>query len=211
MRNEFPIATAGQRVGLLGGSFDPAHEGHVRLTEEALKRFSLDRVWWLVTPGNPLKAHGPAPLPERIAYARQIMDDPRVTVTGIEAALKTRKTVDTITALQAHYPEVRFTWLMGSDNLVQLPHWDRWHEIATRVPIGVLARPGSRLKARTSKAAQIMAANRLPDRHARLLGSTPPPAWVMVDMPLSNASSTAIRAARKAAAIGAKQTSPQSE
>ena len=151
MRNEFPIATAGQRVGLLGGSFDPAHEGHVRLTEEALKRFGLDRVWWLVTPGNPLKAHGPAPLPERIAYARQIMDDPRVTVTGIEAALKTRKTVDTITALQAHYPEVRFTWLMGSDNLVQLPHWDRWHEIATRVPIGVLARPGSRLKARITR------------------------------------------------------------
>ena len=83
MRNEFPIATAGQRVGLLGGSFDPAHEGHVRLTEEALKRFGLDRVWWLVTPGNPLKAHGPAPLPERIAYARQIMDDPRVTVLSI--------------------------------------------------------------------------------------------------------------------------------
>ncbi|MBA4489774.1 nicotinate-nucleotide adenylyltransferase [Paracoccus sp. S1E-3] len=205
MRQAFPIATAGQRVGLLGGSFDPAHEGHVRLTEEALKRFGLDRVWWLVTPGNPLKAHGPAPLDERIAYAREIMDDPRVTVTGIEAALKTRKTVDTITALQARYPEVRFTWLMGSDNLVQLPHWDRWREIAARVPIGVLARPGSRLKARTSKAARIMAADRLPDSHARLLGSTPPPAWAMIDMPLSNASSTAIRAARKAEVMGAKR------
>ena len=211
MRHEFPIATAGQRVGLLGGSFDPAHEGHVRLTEEALKRFGLDRVWWLVTPGNPLKAHGPAPLAERIADARQLMDDPRVTVTGIEAALKTRKTVDTIAALQAHYPAVRFTWLMGSDNLVQFPRWDRWREIAARVPIGVLARPGSRLKARTSKAAQIMAASRLPDSQARLLGSTPPPAWVMVDMPLSNASSTAIRAARRAEAMAAKRPTPQAE
>ena len=203
MRQGFPIATTGQRVGLLGGSFDPAHEGHVRLTEEALKRFGLDRVWWLVTPGNPLKAHGPAPLAERIAYARGIMDDPRVSVTGIEALLGTRKTVDTIAALQDSYPEVLFTWLMGSDNLVQFPRWERWREIAARVPIGVLARPGSRLKARLSKAARIMAADRLPDSHARLLGSTPPPVWAMVDMPLSNASSTAIRAARKAqAAMG---------
>lgn len=205
MRHGFPIASAGQRVGLLGGSFDPAHEGHVRLTEEALKRFGLDRVWWLVTPGNPLKAHGPAPLAERIAYARQIMDDPRVSVTGLEAVLKTRKTVDTIAALQAHYPQVRFVWLMGSDNLVQFREWDRWQEIAARVPIGVLARPGSRLKARVSKAAQIMAADRLPESHARLLGSTPPPAWVMVDMPLSNASSTAIRAARRARATEQKK------
>ena len=207
MRHGFPIATAGQRVGLLGGSFDPAHEGHVRLTEEALKRFGLDRVWWLVTPGNPLKAHGPAPLAERIAEARRIMDDPRVSVTGIEAQLKTRKTVDTIAALQGCYPEVRFTWLMGSDNLVQFPRWERWREIAARVPIGVLARPGSRLKARVSKAAQILAAHRLSDSQAQLLGSTPPPAWVMVDMPLSNASSTAIRAARRAEA--ARLTSDQ--
>lgn len=199
MRYGFPIATPGMRIGLLGGSFDPAHEGHVRLTEEALKRFGLDQVWWLVTPGNPLKAHGPAPLAERIAHARKIMDDPRVQVTGLEAALGTRKTVDTIAALQAHYPAARFVWLMGSDNLVQFPRWDRWREIAARVPIGVLARPGSRLKARLSKAARIMAADRLPDSHAQLLGRTPPPAWVMVDMPLSNASSTAIRAARKAA------------
>ncbi|NHF72724.1 nicotinate-nucleotide adenylyltransferase [Paracoccus xiamenensis] len=204
MRQGFPIATAGQRVGLLGGSFDPAHEGHVRLTEEALKRFGLDRVWWLVTPGNPLKAHGPAPLAERIAFARRIMDDPRVSVTGIEAMLGTTKTVDTIAELQRLYPKVRFTWLMGSDNLVQFPRWDRWREIADRVPIGVLARPGSRLQARLSKAARIMAADRVPDSHAQLLGSTPPPAWVMVDMPLSNASSTAIRAARRAKAAASK-------
>ena len=206
MKHGFPIATAGQRVGLLGGSFDPAHEGHVRLTEEALKRFGLDRVWWLVTPGNPLKARGPAPLAQRIAEARRVMDDPRVSVTGIEAQLKTRKTVDTIAALQRCYPEVRFTWLMGSDNLVQFPRWERWREIAAQVPIGVLARPGTRLKARVSKAAQILGEHRLPGSQAQLLGSMPPPAWVMVDMPLSNASSTAIRAARRAEAERGEDT-----
>lgn len=199
MKQGFPFATAGQRVGLLGGSFDPAHEGHVLLTEEALKRFGLDRIWWLVTPGNPLKAHQPAPLAERIAHAQQLMHDPRVEVTGIEAQLGTQKTVDTIAALQKHYPNLRFTWLMGSDNLVQFSRWERWREIAARVPIGVLSRPGTRLSARLSKAARVMAPARLPERRASQLGSTMPPAWVMVNMPMSDASSSAIRAAREAA------------
>ena len=199
MKQGFPFAVAGQRVGLLGGSFDPAHEGHVRLTEEALKRFGIDRVWWLVTPGNPLKAHQPAPLERRIAYARELMDDPRVEVTGVEALLGTRKTVDTIAALQKHYPTLHFVWLMGSDNLVQFSQWDRWREIAARVPIGVLSRPGTRLAARLSKAARVMASSRLPARRAGLLGSSRPPAWVMVDMPMSNASSSAIRATKQAA------------
>ncbi|WBU52004.1 nicotinate-nucleotide adenylyltransferase [Paracoccus sp. SCSIO 75233] len=197
MKQGFPLAAAGQRIGLLGGSFDPAHEGHVRITDEALKSFGLDRVWWLVTPGNPLKARGPAPLADRIAYAREIMDDPRVTVTGIEAHLGTRLTVETIAALQTIYPRVRFVWLMGSDNLVQFDKWDRWQEIAARVPLGVLARPGSRLAARRSKAAQILARFRLPEAEAQRLGSADAPAWVMVNMPMSNASSTAIRAARR--------------
>lgn len=199
MRDGFPIAAAGQRIGLLGGSFDPAHEGHVRLTEEALKRFGLDRVWWLVSPGNPLKTHGPAPLAERIAHARKLVSDPRVCVTGIEASLGTRMTADTIAALQALYPGIRFVWLMGSDNLVQFSQWSRWREIAARVPIGVLARPGTRLTARFSRAARIMSRDRLPESRAALLGSSAPPAWVMIDMPMSKASSTAIRAARKAA------------
>ena len=200
MKQGFPFATAGQHVGLLGGSFDPAHEGHVLLTEEALKRFGLDRVWWLVTPGNPLKAHQPAPLAERIAHAQKLMDDPRVEVTGIEAELGTQKTVDTIAALQKHYPNLHFTWLMGSDNLVQFSRWERWREIAARVPIGVLSRPGTRLAARLSKAARVMASARLPERRASQLGSARPPAWVMVNMPMSSASSSAIRAARETAA-----------
>lgn len=196
MKQGFPFAVAGQRVGLLGGSFDPAHEGHVLLTEQALKRFGIDKVWWLVTPGNPLKEHQPAPLEERIAHARQLMDDPRVEVTGIEAELGTRKTVDTIAALQKVYPTLDFVWLMGSDNLVQFSQWERWREIADRVPIGVLSRPGSRLAARLSKAARVMASSRLPARRAGLLAASKPPAWVMVNMPMSDVSSSAIRAAR---------------
>ncbi|MDO5705784.1 MAG: nicotinate-nucleotide adenylyltransferase [Paracoccus sp. (in: a-proteobacteria)] len=194
MKDDFPFVVPGQRIGLLGGSFDPPHEGHVHITEEALRRFGLDRVWWLVSPGNPLKERGPAPLADRLAAARAIMRNPRVTVTGIEAALNTRMTADTIAALQARYPEARFVWLMGTDNLVQFNRWDRWREIAGRVPIGVIARPGSRLRARLSPAAQIMARWRLPETQARRLGSAVPPAWVLVNVPMSNLSSTAIRA-----------------
>ena len=138
-----PIALPGQRIGLLGGSFDPAHAGHLHISEMALRRFRLDRVWWLVSPGNPLKPHGPAPLAERIAAARRIADDPRIVVTGIEARLGTRWTADTIAALKARFPGVRFVWLMGSDNLVQFSRWDRWRGIAAQVPIGVIARPAS--------------------------------------------------------------------
>lgn len=190
----FPVARPGMRIGLLGGSFDPAHEGHVRITQEALKRFGLDRVWWLVSPGNPLKMHGPAPLDQRMAQARRIMADPRVAVTDLEARLGTRLTVDTIRRLQAAYPGVRFVWLMGADNLVQFAQWDSWREIAARVPIGVLARPGSRLPARLSKAATILRRWRLPESAAPLLAVKPPPAWVMINMPMTSLSSSAIRA-----------------
>ncbi|MFV0293604.1 MAG: nicotinate-nucleotide adenylyltransferase [Paracoccus sp. (in: a-proteobacteria)] len=196
MKYGFPVATPGMRVGLLGGSFDPAHEGHLRLTREALKRFGLNQVWWLVTPGNPLKAHQPGPMSERIAYAQGMIHDPRILVTGIEVRLQTRQTIDTISALQKIYPQVCFTWLMGSDNMVQFNKWDRWQEVAARVPIGILARPGSRLAARTSRAARILAAYRIPNDRAKLLGSATAPAWVQVNMPMSNASSTTIRTAR---------------
>lgn len=187
------------RIGLLGGSFDPAHAGHVHITEEARRRFRLDRVWWLVSPGNPLKAQGPAPMAERIATARRMLDDPAVVVTDIEARLGTRMTADTIAALRRHYPGVRFVWLMGSDNLCQFHRWDRWREIAEAVPIGVLARPGSRIAARNAVAAQIMRRWRLPQARASLLASVPAPAWVLINLPMSWQSSTAIRAARHAA------------
>ena len=117
MRQGFPIATRGMTVGLLGGSFDPAHEGHVHITHEALRRFGLDRIWWLVSPGNPLKPRPPAPLPQRLVHARRLMRHPRVLVTDLEARLNTRATADTLRALQRIYPGVRFVWIMGADNL----------------------------------------------------------------------------------------------
>lgn len=197
MRAGLPFAPPGAKIGLLGGSFDPAHEGHVHITEAALRRFGLDRIWWLVSPGNPLKAHGPAPLDQRIAWARDIMRNPRVEVTGIEAMLGTRMTRDTIAGLQRLYPGVRFVWLMGADNLVQFDRWEHWQDIAARVPIGVIARPGWRMPARFSRAARMLWRDRLPESRARQLALAPPPAWVMINVPLNELSSSAIRARRR--------------
>ena len=193
------IALPGQRIGLLGGSFDPPHAGHLHITEMALRRFRLDRVWWLVSPGNPLKPHGPAPLSDRIAAARALVHDPRIRVTGIEAQLGTRWTADTIAALRARWPGVRFVWLMGSDNLIQFSRWDRWRGIAAQVPIGVIARPGTRTPARSSRAARILWQARLPEARAPLLAEAPAPAWVMINGPMTALSSSTIRAARNPA------------
>ncbi len=192
MRQGFPHAERGMIIGLLGGSFDPAHEGHVHITREALKRMGLTQVWWLVSPGNPLKARQPAPLADRIAHARRLMRDPRVVVTGLEAQLRTRFTADTIRRLQYMYPGVTFVWLMGADNLAQFHKWDRWREIMARVPVGVLARPGSGIRARLSVAAQIYRGNRVV--RGENLSRRRPPAWVFVNLPMNDASSSAIRA-----------------
>ena len=194
-RAGWPPARAGQVVGLLGGSFDPPHAGHLHISEEALARFGLDRLWWLVSPGNPLKVQGPAPLERRLAAARALVRHPRIVVTGLEAQLGTRHTARTIAALQARYPGVRFVWLMGADNLAELHRWQDWREIMERVPVGVLARPGQRISARLSRAARIYRAARLPGRASQRLGRATPPAWCFVDLPMSRASSTAIRAA----------------
>lgn len=192
MRAGFPPALPGMAVGLLGGSFDPAHEGHAHITREALRRLGLDRVWWLVSPGNPLKERQPAPMAARMARARQVMCDPRVVVTDIEARLGTRYTADTIARLQALYPGVRFVWIMGADNLAGFHRWERWREIMARVPVAVLARPGAGLPARFAPAARVFAAQRLARPHG--LAQRHPPAWVFVDLPMSAASSSAIRA-----------------
>ncbi len=190
----FPIATRGQSVGLLGGSFDPAHGGHAHVTREALKRFGLDRVWWLVSPGNPLKAAGPAPMAARMARARAVMDHPRVVVSDIEARLGTRFTAETIGRLIALYPGVRFVWLMGADNLLQFHRWQDWKWIIETVPVGVLARPGSREVARGAVAADIYARFRLPQAGARLLPRAQAPCWCFLDTPMRAVSSSAIRA-----------------
>jgi nicotinate-nucleotide adenylyltransferase len=189
-----PLAGPGQRIGLLGGSFDPPHAGHVHITREALKRFRLDAVWWLVSPGNPLKAAGPAPLDQRMAAARGATRHPRVHVTDVEARIGTRYTAQTLAHLQRARPRLRFVWLMGADNLAQFHRWDRWEWIMRHVPVGVLARPGHRLPARASVAAARHADARLPARAAPLLARTAPPAWCFVNVPMRSDSSTAIRA-----------------
>jgi len=189
-----PHARRGQSIGLLGGSFDPPHRGHVHVTRQALKLFGLDSVWWLVSPGNPLKTRGPAPLADRMAASRAIMQHPDVTITDIEAQMGTRITAETIAGLQAMYPGVRFVWLMGADNLAQFHRWRDWRYIMDHVPVGVLARPGERISARMSPAARIYVDYRLPGPASHLLARSDPPAWCFVNMPMVDLSSTAIRA-----------------
>lgn len=193
MRAGWPVASPGQVVGLLGGSFDPAHDGHVHITRQALKRFGLDQVWWLVSPGNPLKARGPAPLARRMEIARQIMGHPRVTITDIEARIGTRYTAQTLAGLQARYAGVRFVWLMGADNLAQLHRWQNWQHIMDSVPVGVVARPGDRISARRSVAAQRYGFAKLPGHASQLLGQSEAPRWCYINVPLTDASSSAIR------------------
>ena len=182
-------------IGLLGGSFDPPHAGHVRATLEAMRRFDIPRVWWLVSPGNPLKSRPPEPLAARMALARAILSHPRVEVSDLEARLGTVRTADTLAALRRLYPRTRFVWLMGADNLAQFHLWSDWRDIAAHHPIGVLARPGHRLRARTSPAARAMARWRLKGPRARLLGRVEAPAWAIANIPMSPLSSTALRRA----------------
>ncbi|PRX37627.1 nicotinate-nucleotide adenylyltransferase [Meinhardsimonia xiamenensis] len=189
----FPPVRPGRRVGLLGGSFDPPHQGHVHITREALKRFGLDEVWWLVSPGNPLKPEAPATLERRMAAARAIMRHPRVRITDIEARLGTRYTAETLHKLLPHYRGMRFVWLMGADNLAGFHRWERWEEIMCMLPVGVIARPGERIAARRSPAALRFRRYRLPAARARLLADCPPPAWCFINIPMTDLSSTAIR------------------
>ncbi len=193
LRHSIPYVRPGQVVGLLGGSFDPPHRGHVHVTREAMKAFGLDRVWWLVTPGNPLKEQGPAPLERRVEAARAVMQHPRVTVTDIEAHTGTRATADTLAALQCLYPQVRFVWLMGADNLAQFHRWKDWRLIMDSVPVGVVARPGDRISARMSPAARVYSKYRIDGQARHLLGKAEAPAWCFVNMPMVDVSSTELR------------------
>lgn len=197
MRFEFPQARAGQSIGLFGGSFDPPHAGHVHVTREALKRFGLDQIWWLVSPGNVLKARGPAPMKTRLQAAREILHHPRVTVTDIEERLGTRATADTLARLRALYPGVRFVWLMGADNLAQFHRWKDWKDIMQTVPLGVLARPGDRISARMSPAARIYRQYRISGLASHSLIHAHAPAWCFVNVPMVDQSSTAIREERR--------------
>lgn len=188
-----PIALPGMKIGLLGGSFDPPHAGHVHITRWALRAFGLDAVWWLVSPGNPLKRDAPADMARRIAAARAIMHHPRVRVSDIEARLGTRYTAETLAALRRRAPAVRFVWLMGADNLRSFHRWESWDGILRDTPVGVLARPGQQLAAGLSPAARRFARWRLAPEAAPRLALTPPPAWTLVTGPMLDLSSTALR------------------
>ncbi len=190
----WPNARAGQTVGLLGGSFDPAHDGHLAISLAALQRFRLHRVWWLVSPGNPLKPRPPAPLEQRLETARKIARHPRIRVTDLEARLGTRYTAQTLAQLQRRYPGVCFVWLMGADNLVQLHRWQDWRQIMDTVPVGVFARPGDRLAAQLSRAATVYRGARLPASSAEGLARSEAPAWCFLNLPLNDQSSSSIRA-----------------
>ncbi|WP_292042176.1 MULTISPECIES: nicotinate-nucleotide adenylyltransferase [unclassified Brevundimonas] len=189
----------GMKVGLFGGSFNPAHDGHAHVAETAMRRLDLDRVVWLVSPQNPLKSsHEMAPLEERMASAREAarMVGPRMIVSDVETRMGTQWTVDTLRALVARHPGVRFVWLMGSDNLAGFHRWRGWTDIMRLMPMAVIARPGSLLDSRSAPAAVRFARARIPSAQAGLLASLEAPAWTYITAPLNPRSSTAIRAAR---------------
>src|SRR5229473_3995348 len=186
-----------RRIGLLGGSFNPAHEGHRHVSLEALKRLGLDEVWWLVSPQNPLKAgDGMEPLATRLARARQLGRHSRIRVETPELVLGTRFTLDTVRALRRAYPKARFLLLMGADILPQLVDWQGWREMFAAIPIAAFARPGWSYSALQSAAPRAFARYRIAVGKARILASCPPPAWCFIPSRLDSHSATAIRAVR---------------
>ena len=181
---------------MLGGSFDPAHAGHRHISLEALRRLGLDEVWWLVSPQNPLKRPTEAPLTDRLETARRIADHRRIRVSDIERTLGTVYTVDTLAALTRRFPAIRFVWIIGADNLIQIARWRRWREIFTTVPIAVFARPPYSFKALTGRAARRFAAFRVSETRAGSLVRLRPPAWIFFHTRPHPESATRIRAAR---------------
>jgi nicotinate-nucleotide adenylyltransferase len=189
-----PFYTNGMRIGLLGGSFNPPHAAHRAISQFALKRLQLDRVWWLLTPGNPLKNHdGLHALAERAAAALKVADDPRIDVSCLEAVIGTRYTVDTIIHLRRRVSGVHFVWIMGADNLAQFHRWKDWRRIASDVPIAVIDRPPQSFRALAAPAAQALARYRLPENQAIRLADQQAPAWVFLTGMKSNLSSTGLR------------------
>ena len=192
-----PPHAPGMRIGLFGGTFDPPHQAHLGASLLALKRLRLDRIWWLVTPGNPLKnTKGLAPLDRRIAAARALTHHPRIDVTGIESVINTRYTYDTVRWLITRCPGVRFVWIMGADNLRSFHRWQRWRGIAKLVPLVVVDRLGPSLYAAASPAGLALARARIPEHDAATLPGRRPPAWSFVHGLKSPLSSTALRAQR---------------
>lgn len=199
-----PSSEARITVGLLGGSFNPAHGGHRHISEAALRRLGLDEVWWLVSPQNPLKsADEMAPLEVRYSAAVAQVRHPAMRVTDIETELATTYTAETLIKLCQVFPRISFVWLMGADNLEQISQWKDWTKIFHTVPVAVLARPTYSIRALASVAAGRFARHRLPERSARRLPGSAPPRWVFLHLRLHTASASAIRARRRAGSTAA--------
>ena len=197
MKSGMPLATKGLRIGLLGGSFDPPHSGHMHISKWAIKEFSLDRIWWLVSPGNPLKKDAPADLDRRLSACNKLVNHPKVIVTDLERVFNTRYTAQTLTSLKSQYIGVRFVWLMGADNLAEFHKWDRWQDIMHMLPVGVMARPNQQLAANCSPAARIFRESRLSARSSTALPFKEAPSWSLLTGPMDDESSSKIRAKGK--------------
>lgn len=196
-----PPHTPGMRIGLFGGTFDPPHAAHRDASLLAMKRLKLDRIWWLVTPGNPLKdTRGLQPLEKRIAAARALTHHPRIDVTGLEAVINTRYTYDTLEFLKRRCRGVKFVWVMGADNLRSFSRWQNWRGIADLMPMAVVDRMGSSLYAIGSRAPEALKRYRVPEQEAVALADRKAPAWVYLHGLKSPLSSTALRALRKGTA-----------
>jgi nicotinate-nucleotide adenylyltransferase len=189
-----PLYTNGMRIGLLGGSFNPPHHAHRAISLFAIKRLKLDRVWWLVTPGNPLKdVGGLHDLDERAEAAHRMADDPRIDVSCLESVIGTRYTVDTITYLRRRASGLRLVWIMGADNLAQFHRWENWRRIASQVPIAVIDRPPQSFRALAAPAARALARYRIAETDAGQLADRKAPAWVFLTGMKLNLSSTRLR------------------
>jgi len=198
LRVKTPLVFPGQRVGIMGGTFNPPHEGHAIVAEAAVKRLGLDQLWFVVTPGNPLKSNGGLPpLAERMQAAKKFARGPRMKVTGFEADLGTPYTAATLAYLKRRYPGVHFVWVMGADNLRQFSRWQRWADIAALAPIAAIDRPGSSLASLNAKAAQRFSRNRLKEEDAAQLALRRPPAFVFLHDRRIDLSSTELRARRE--------------
>jgi len=189
----FPSVEPGLKIGLLGGSFDPPHEGHVHITKLALKIFNLSKIWWLVCPENPIKNVTPSDINSRFLASKKIMKHPSVVITDLEKKFETKYTFQTLIKLKKLYPSTKFVWLMGADNLINFHHWKNWDWIMKNIPVGVLARPEEQIKAGLSHAAIKFRNYRLPKEKSIILSNYIPPVWTLSNGPMRNISSTEIR------------------
>jgi nicotinate-nucleotide adenylyltransferase len=192
---KMPHVESGMTVGLFGGSFNPPHDGHVLVADIALRRLGLDQLWWMVTPGNPLKSRNHlAPLAERIALSEKIIHDPRIKVTAFEQSLGQSYTARTLEKIRERNRSIRFVWIMGADNLKNFHLWQDWQKIACTFPIAVIDRPGDTLSYLSSKMAKTFGYARVDEAHAASLSWRNAPAWTFIHGPRSPLSSTALRA-----------------